>query len=152
MSTVRQMKTTALLFQKSPNAFLAMVNLLLSRGASVNPNPENGMTPLLIAACFSYYDKASTDVISALLEHGSDVNASVPKQGLKRGHFIGLEELPGLTTPLMCLAARDNMSNARLLLKHGAQVTLENVEGKTARDFAAENGFESMETLLTYWS
>ena len=130
------------LFKKSPNAFLEMVNLLLSRGASVNPNPEDGMTPLLIASCFSKYWTANTDIISALLEHGSDVNASVPKPGLKRGHFIGSEELPGLTTPLMCLAARDNTSNARLLLMHGAQETLENVEGKTARDLAAEYGFD----------
>ncbi|MEN9475380.1 MAG: hypothetical protein RIS48_2102 [Pseudomonadota bacterium] len=82
---------------------------LIGRGAEVN---QPGWTPLHYAATHS--DWSSVEMVALLLEHAS----------------------PNDTTPLMMAARYGNTGTVKLLIDAGADVTLRNQQGLSARDFA----------------
>lgn len=102
----------------------AVIARLVKLGADVN---RAGWTPLHYAATSGH-----VATIELLLEHHAFVDA----------------ESPNKTTPLM-MAARFNRSNAaRVLLQAGADPTLMNEAGKTARDYASDSQNRDLEFLL----
>uniref|UniRef100_A0A831XMX8 Ankyrin repeat protein n=1 Tax=Geobacter metallireducens TaxID=28232 RepID=A0A831XMX8_GEOME len=113
-----------------PNADLAMVKLLLSKGADPNARDYHGRTPLILEA--ENWSDARPEVVRHLLEHGADVNA---RDDTGR-------------SALLAAAERGNGAVVRILLEKGADLSLENREGKTAWHLAAQRGDREMMALL----
>ena len=110
---------TAQLFEAVEAGDLPGVRASLGAGASLGAT-EEGLTPLMLAS-----SAGSAGILSELLQRGAEVNAATG---------AGL-------TPLM-LALRDSgiPANATTLLNAGADPTLTDGDGRTALDYAAENG------------
>ncbi len=89
---------------------IALIRLLLERGADVNARGEYGRTALMEAA-----RGGSARVVSALLKHGSDIEARDD----------------GGMTALHNAAADDSPRAIRVLIKAGASVEARDNEGKT---------------------
>lgn len=114
--------------------FLA-AKALIEQGASVNVAAgTEHVTPLMVAASQATVGEAakeierrqglrSTDIASALIEHGADVNAV-------NAHGV---------TALMIAAARGNIPMLGLLLEAGADPARKSEAGKTALDIAHDN-------------
>jgi len=132
-----------------------MVTLLLTAGA--DPDGSGGGDPLWIAA-FRGYDDVVLQLLAAganpnlrncldvavrhspsfvtiylLLENGADVDAR-DQQDMSALHFAALY---GRTEPV------------RLLLKYGAKVEFVAESGKTAEDYARENGYPVIVEMLS---
>jgi len=90
----------------------------ISAGQPIDQKDINGFTPLFYAAAYNF--ETITDI---LLMNGADPNAT---------DFYG-------NTPLMCAAKNKSNNNIVYSLLHfGADITLQNEEGKTAYDFATK--------------
>jgi ankyrin repeat protein len=104
-----------------------VVRRLLSSGADVDARTEDGVTPLLNAAC------AGRPVIEALLAAGANAAAKDRGQGWR---------------PLDRFADYANAAGVELVLKAGADVDAEDFNGGTALANAAEAGCEECVELL----
>ncbi len=102
---------------------------LVEHGADVNVVDIYGNRPLLDAAA----DKYSPSGL-LLLAHGADPN--IRRAGSRR-------------TPLMEAAGNGNTALVRALLEKRVDLTLKDVRGKTALDFAREYRREKIVSLLT---
>jgi ankyrin repeat protein len=100
------------------NGHLAIVEFLVSKGAEVNLKDSDSQTPLMYASKRSF-----NDVAAFLLKNDAEVNVQSKKKGM---------------TALMLAAGWDNVELVRMLLEHGAEPSLTNIFGKTARVFAEE--------------
>jgi quinoprotein dehydrogenase-associated probable ABC transporter substrate-binding protein len=125
---------------------------LIDAGASVEaPSGDLGLTPLMVAAGrqeneltlqagVHEVENLSTDphypgpmqIARALIAHKANVNA-VSKSGV---------------TALMLAAAHNNPPIVGLLLQSGADPSMRSPDKKTALDFAAENGNDSVVSLI----
>lgn len=99
---------------------LAMVTLLLSKGANVNATMEFGITPLDFTAT-----QGSVEVATVLLDAGADVNNQDEKTA---------------TTPLHRAAIRGDLAMVSLLTSRGARVDAETNDEATPLFAAAEYG------------
>jgi ankyrin repeat protein len=90
------------------------VQRLINAGAQVN---QMGWTALHYAAVIGNHQ-----IMALLLEHHAYIDA----------------ETPNKTTPLMLAARRGEMAAVKLLLDEGADISLKNMLGWTAYDFAVE--------------
>jgi ankyrin repeat protein len=106
------------------NGHLAIVKLLFTRGAELNPP---GWTALIYAATNS-----QIDVMRYLIEAGADVNA----------------ESPNGTTALMMAVRGGNADAAALLVARGADVNHRSQNGATALRWARRGGFDAIEKTL----
>lgn len=108
---------------------LAMVTLLLSKGARVNATMEFGITPLDFTAT-----QGSVEVATVLLDAGADVNNQDEKTA---------------TTPLHRAAIRGDVAMVSLLISRGARVDAETNDEATPLFAAAEYGhLEVVEYLI----
>jgi ankyrin repeat protein len=106
----------------------AMVELLLSRGADVNPKGYTGQTPLHIAV-----ENGFQAVVEVLLASNANVNAQI-------GSGV---------TPLFLAAGRDNPKIVSLLLAHKADVNTPDQSGMTPLINAVYSGHpENVKLLL----
>ncbi|KAG7203560.1 hypothetical protein KM043_013607 [Ampulex compressa] len=103
---------------------LALVKLLVKRGAKVNSTTKTNSTPLR-AACFDGH----YDVVKFLVQHGADI-----EMANRHGH-----------TCLMIACYRDHIRIAKLLLALKADANRKSVKGNTALHDCAESG--SLEIL-----
>ena len=103
---------------------LALARRLIERGADVN---KPGWTPLHYAAT-----GGQTPVILLLLEQHAYIDA----------------ESPNGTTPLMMAAQYGTTAAVKALLEAGADPTLRNQLGQTARDFAVRGGRQEVVDLI----
>jgi len=103
---------------KAEESRVVAVKLLLDKKANSSLKDEHGWTALSWASWTGF-----PNVVKLLLEDGSDIN--IPD---KRGQ-----------TPLMIAAIRGNDSVVKILLENGADKALQNIDGKRAKDLAAEN-------------
>lgn len=97
----------------------ALVRLLLSRGATVNPDGGNRFSPLIEACRYG-----NQEIIIALLEQGADPNAAIED---------------GTNAVQLCAASAPPHIMASLI-EHGASITAANDYGQTALMFAANAG------------
>lgn len=100
------------------------VQQLIEAGAKVN---QDGWTALHYATVVG-----NLEIVTMLIERHADINA----------------ETPNKTSPLMLAARRGEMSVVKLLIAGGADITLKNMHGWTARDFALESERRDIAALL----
>jgi ankyrin repeat protein len=97
---------------------------LIERGAKVR---RSGWTPLHYAA-----SGPEVRVVELMLKHGADVNARAPN----------------LNTPLMLAARYGDEESVKLLLSRGADKSLLNEQGQSAKDYALISGREFIVQML----
>ncbi|XP_061732716.1 poly [ADP-ribose] polymerase tankyrase-1 isoform X1 [Nerophis ophidion] len=101
-----------------------VTELLLRKGANVNENNKDLMTPLHVAA-----ERAHNDIMEVLQKHGAKVNAldTLGQTALHRAAMAG------------------HLQTCRLLLGYGADASLVSLQGITA----AQMGNEAVQQILT---
>jgi ankyrin repeat protein len=115
-----------LIWATSENNLLE-VRRLLSVGADVNAEGEDGWTALFVAC----YDR-HLQLVKELLEHGADVDAK---------DFAG-------ATPLHNAVRMGHLAVANELLEHGAQLEAKDADGLTALHYASSGGHVAMVPAL----
>ncbi|HBL98966.1 TPA: hypothetical protein DDZ86_04985 [Candidatus Dependentiae bacterium] len=124
----RELGMDALLMAASSND-LKVVKYFIHKGSLVNSQDKNGWTPLLMAA-----QKGNFDMVKYLIKKGANVNT---KDSV---HHV---------TPLHFAALRNDFAAVHLLIKNGASITSKDIEGKTALQYAAQQGNEDVVGYLT---
>ena len=138
-----------------------VVKLLLNKGAEVNKQDIDRMTPLHYASC-----RGHMEIVNLLLNNGANVNAKdydgrtplhyassgshaeIVKLLLERGADINAQDDWG-DTSLHCASRLRKIEVAALLLAKGADVDMKNdCGGKMALDVAKENGRKSIVKLI----
>jgi ankyrin repeat protein len=127
--------------------------MLVEKGADPNIADSTGMAALYAAADMSslgeIYGRPArkrTDKLSAvelmrvLLEHGANPNATLKSPTLHRAHTPGEGFLGEGTTPLMRAARNGDTPALRMLLTHGADLSLAQKNGTTALMLASGIG------------
>jgi ankyrin repeat protein len=106
-----------------------VVRFLLESGAEVNTPSQNGLkvTPLNSAAAGRHYE-----IAMLLLER--DANPNIRQEG----DFV----------PLHSAAMNGQIEMVKLLLQYGADKDMKSLDGKTARDYALENGHKVVAEVL----
>lgn len=109
---------------------IAVLKILLEKGADINVRNSEGDTPLHQAA-----GGGSANIVKFLIENGAEVNALDNK----------------LQTPLHYTATYAGYKGeevVKLLLGNGADPSLKNTDGRTARYLAVSNGFSTVSEAL----
>lgn len=117
-----QSETT--LYVASEDGYLAIVNLLLRWGAAIDRCDQVRITPLMIAT-----EEGHRDIVETLLKHGANVDCI---------SMIGLTALHRVT----------DIEIARLLLDAGCNLTLTDIDGRTAEVYARCMGRHAIADLI----
>lgn len=119
--------------------------LLTARDINIEARAQNGDTALMVAAY-----KGETAMVAALLAKGAEPNRpgwtalhyaaasgsiEIVRMLLEKSAYIDAAA-PNHTTPLMMAAGGGQTSVIKFLLEEGADATLKNDAGMTAKDFA----------------
>lgn len=110
---------TALMFAGF-NGHTETAELLISNGANINMTDNVGRGALMFASTGPF-----NETVKLLLEKGADVNAIEKQENW---------------TALMFAAAEGQSAVVMTLLENGADWKLKDIDGDTARNFAANNG------------
>ncbi len=110
------------------NGYYKIVEQLLQNGADIEHQNNKHQRPLQIAidVCAHHYTKKNEDidfqkVVKILVEHGANLNVRDERSG---------------DTPLIEVASRGMLNEAKLLVGHGADINLPNKKSQTAIDLA----------------
>lgn len=140
----------------------AIVNLLLSHGASANSRNIRGNFPLLMAARMGH-----EPIVKLLLENGADVNAeqtsnygrtslwvallsgheAVAKLLIDKGADVNVSDING-TTLLSCAILEENMRAVKFLITNKADVNGTDKNGVKLLLLALQNKCEAVAKLL----
>ena len=104
-----------------------LVRLLLDRGANVDSEDKERLTPLHLTASDGY-----TGIVRLLLNHGADRDA---------------EDKDGWT-PLHLASSDDHAITVRLLLNYGASLNAKNQKGRTPLQVASTQGMGNVVEIL----
>lgn len=110
------------------NGHKEVVEKLIQYNADVNIQDTSGSTALMFAS-----SGPSTETVSLLIDKGAKINTVDNGE-----HF----------SALMWAAAEGQLDNVKLLLKHNADTTLQDIDGDTAETFAAGAGHAEVAALL----
>jgi uncharacterized protein len=116
------------LMKAALNGQLEAVAKLLDKGAEVNLVDKGGYSAMMLAASNNFYD-----IVELLIQQGSEVNRV---------------ELSHGWTALLWAAKRGHLETVKVLLQHQADTTVIDDSGKTALDYARDNGFDQVALLL----
>ncbi|KAJ6436497.1 hypothetical protein O9K51_10979 [Purpureocillium lavendulum] len=101
------------------NGCLAVVDVLLNKGANFTVTTESGLTPVNLASINGH-----VEVVKLLLENGADITVAT-----KKGW-----------TPLYSASANGHVEVVKLLLEEGADITFASNSGWTPVNSASANG------------
>lgn len=118
-----------LLMSASSFQQVGLVNFLLEQGANVLLKDKDGNTALHFACGIWNSASCACDVLNCLTENGADINA------IRNDNC----------TPLMLASSRGYVDQITFLIKHGANVHLQDKNGDTALHHAARNMNNSLE-------
>ena len=138
-------RLTAPLIRASARGDLETIKLLLDKGADVNVEPKDTMTPLSLASFGGH-----APVVKVLLEHGADPNyqaeagatalivaagenhIDVVKILVNSGANLNIKDYTKGMTALMIAAFNDSKETIEFLLDKGADMNIQNNDGMTA--------------------
>lgn len=129
--------TPLLLAAQSPENSREAVILLIESGADVNKANSFGVTPFI-----AFAGAFDVEVTRLAIEHGADINSQ------SQAGTVQVKEPTFGTTALMNAAKAGQTETVQLLLEHGADTSLTDSKGKTAVDYARENGHGAIVDLL----
>ncbi|MDD3877166.1 MAG: ankyrin repeat domain-containing protein [Bacteroidales bacterium] len=109
---------------------LPEVELLLTQGANVNSQTEEGVTPLMYAA-----QNGNNEMVEFLITNGADVN-SKPEDGF---------------TALISACLFNNLESAVTLIENDADINAANIYGATPLMIAAAYGYNIITDMLLYY-
>lgn len=121
-------KNRTALIWAATNGHADVVQVLYDAGADINVQDGDGHTALMYAVKGTH-----ETVIHFLLQKGANVNAQSKKQRV---------------TALIVAAAIGNVDVVQLLLDHGADTNLAEIDGSTALDRARQYGHPAVVALL----
>lgn len=148
---------TLLMISVRENSQRVFDYLLTHPKIQLDQRAKNGDTAIMLAA---YLEQKET--VLRLIEAGAQVN----QQGWTALHYAAVvghldivemliahyayidAETPNKTTPLMLAARRGEMNVVKFLIAEGADISLKNMLGWTAYDFAVESEKRDIATLL----
>lgn len=148
---------TLLMISVRENSQRVFDYLLLHPKIQLDQRAKNGDTAIMLAA---YLEQKET--VKRLIEAGAQVN----QQGWTALHYAAVvgqldivemliahyayidAETPNKTTPLMLAARRGEMNVVKFLIAEGADISLKNMLGWTAYDFAVESERRDIAALL----
>jgi ankyrin repeat protein len=107
--------------------YLHIVELLLSKGATVDIKNDEGTTPLHTAAAIN-----NEAVLKYLIDHGADVN-SADDNGY---------------TPLHMACGNGFEASVNLLINRGANINMKDIDGLTPLQMALDKGFMNVADIL----
>ena len=154
-------QTDNALVQSAFDGKLAEVEFLVAKGAAVNAQADKNRTPLMLAA-----SNGHTSVVEFLVSKGAEVNAKdsggqtslmyACKRSfnetaaflLKNGAEVNVQSKKKGITALMLAAGWGNEELVKVLLEHGADASLTDIFGKTAKGLAQEMGHSAVVDLL----
>ena len=110
------------------NGHSEIIRLLLKAGSKVDERDGEGKTPLMHASSGDF-----PDAVKTLLEAKAEVDLIDSGEGF---------------TALMTAAALGEKEIVEILLKHGAKKELVDIDGESAKDFAASRGHDEIVKLL----
>ena len=126
---------------------LKMVQLLISKGAELNPIDPSWGTPLHLAA-----EQAQVEVVKFLLNKGARVNVSNPSWGHTPLHRAAwgpvVRRFGQEAKDLGADPNPDYKKIIALLVAEGAEINARDHEGETPLDQAVEGGSDETVTLL----
>lgn len=139
---------------------IAIIQLLVKSGANVNVKDKDGVAPLLLWAISS---NKSVNIIQFLVESGANVDAKnavgntplfyaikiknpdIIEFLVQQGANINAQDAQGKTY----LHKTSDWQLAELLKSLGARSDIKDQNGKTACDYAAENGDDKLRKILS---
>ena len=105
-----------------------LVRLLIDHGADVNFRSKLGMTPIYLASQHDAYD-----LTKLLIENGANIDVPSTNE---------------VKSPLIESTIQGNTLIVIALIEAGANINIKDLEGKTALDYAKQNGFEDIVKIL----
>jgi uncharacterized protein len=126
---LRDQKKRTPLILAAYNGHTPVVEFLVSNGADINAGDSDKQTALMYAS-----KRAFNETAALLLAKGAEVDTQSKKKGINA---------------LMLAAVADNAELVQMLLDHGADTSLKDVFGRTARDLAERKGNSAMAELLS---
>ncbi|MBC3830616.1 ankyrin repeat domain-containing protein [Undibacterium amnicola] len=148
---------TLLMISVRENSQRVFDYLLMHPKIHLDQRAKNGDTAIMLTAYLEQKDK-----LQRLIDAGAQVNQAgwtalhyatvvgnleIVKILLEHYAYIDAET-PNKTTPLMLAARRGEMSVLKLLIDEGADISLKNMLGWTAHDFAVESERRDIAALL----
>jgi hypothetical protein len=128
--------TVSSLGRAAKDGDIKRVEALLNEGANVNAVVTPGLSPLHEAV----FNDASLDIVRLMLNRGADVNKKSCGDGWAMDCNCG--------TPLYIAACKGNTKTVKLLLDHGADVSIVHYDKKTPLRIAQEHGQTNVVRML----
>ncbi|MBD2203141.1 ankyrin repeat domain-containing protein [Calothrix sp. FACHB-1219] len=119
------------------NGSMQSVELMLQRGANVNIADPNGITPLMVAARYTY--RAGIEMTKFLLEKGALVNAKTKKDSTA---------LMFACSPVAQHYEDDYVKVVKILLAKGAHINVKNKLGATPLNIATQGNWQKIVAVL----